>query len=635
MQQLNQILTTRKFIIPKNQRGFNWKSKHLNDYLQDLEIVGRGSAHYVGPMIVTKKGEGFTAGDGTWVQEFYLDDGQQRVTTFLLLANEIINKLRDEGVNEKKFSLHEKCIFYWDDANFEIKVCRLTNENADLNLHIKHLFLDGPPAPSSPAVEALNNMREEIRRHIATFDEEALISLLGQIFNSSLAVNIDLDENRINRYLAFDAINSRGLPLSEYDKIKNFCILVFSQTEPPIEIDINKLWYESLQNLQKYNSSDRGNENAYITSLFHAYHSDENRRISSEIHQSLVSDYRKLLTDSDQELLGGLKEFVEIWVDYSESFGFINFPDRVYQSQCSRKSKAILTCIDNMNMSGIFRTLLSVCHYKFTKLEFEKVVDACEIFLFRVYVLGGSRVDNRKNDFIRLAHEVLMKDMTAVVLIEKLREWLQFDCSLEQLVHTLASGDAKYANDPDVKGWSRGCYYFLYEYDRGHFGSSGTYPIDWATEDGIKVETQEHILPQTHRDRGWWEEHWPNELHAEKFKHRLGNLVLTKDRRSNASLGCSPFPIKLNGETGRLHYYNHDQHATCTEKLIRNYSDGETWQRVEILKREVDMIKWAVKRWQIDGEESPPSVILGSDFWSGMTREEREEAGLTEEIDLT
>ena len=37
---------------------------------------------------------------------------------------------------------------------------------------------------------------------------------------------IDLDISNFDRWLTFDAINSRGLPLSQFDKIKNLCVLI-------------------------------------------------------------------------------------------------------------------------------------------------------------------------------------------------------------------------------------------------------------------------------------------------------------------------------------------------------------------------------------------------------------------------
>ena len=99
------------------------------------------------------------------------------------------------------------------------------------------------------------------------------------------------------------------------------------------------------------------------------------------------------------------------------------------------------------------------------------------------------------------------------------------NASLQEVIGELSNGRAKYYHDPDAKGWDL-CYYFLYEYEdycSGHPKNS------WAWSDDQKqVTTQEHILAQKHRVTGWLSQ-WRNEGIADKFKHRLGNLVLTRD----------------------------------------------------------------------------------------------------------
>jgi len=39
----------RTYVIPKNQRGYSWTSKEINDLFSDLELMGDKS-HYLGDL---------------------------------------------------------------------------------------------------------------------------------------------------------------------------------------------------------------------------------------------------------------------------------------------------------------------------------------------------------------------------------------------------------------------------------------------------------------------------------------------------------------------------------------------------------------------------------------------------------
>jgi hypothetical protein len=142
-----------------------------------------------------------------------------------------------------------------------------------------------------------------------------------------------------------------------------------------------------------------------------------------------------------------------------------------------------------------------------------------------------------------------------------------------------------------MPGWSQ-CYYFLYEYEVAN-SPQGVAPLPWGVTAEQKVNTQEHILPQSHRDGGWWQAHWPEEARADQFKHRLGNLVLTI---GNAALGRKPIHEKLNGPGA--HFYN-APNATNSEKRVRNFTNGGDWLEQHILDREFEMLEFAARRWSM------------------------------------
>ena len=82
------------FVVPRNQRGFSWAIENVEDVFHDLHLAGQ-EAHYMGPVIVTRTDRSdFQDDDHNNVSEFFLEDGQQRVTTFFLIADALLGQLQ-------------------------------------------------------------------------------------------------------------------------------------------------------------------------------------------------------------------------------------------------------------------------------------------------------------------------------------------------------------------------------------------------------------------------------------------------------------------------------------------------------------------------------------------------------------
>ncbi|MFH1853638.1 MAG: DUF262 domain-containing protein, partial [Candidatus Neomarinimicrobiota bacterium] len=119
---ISKIFTERIFRIPDYQRGYAWTERQLKDFLNDLIQLDIQSNHYTGvltlenvPEDVSKKWE-----DDIWIiqskryEPFYIVDGQQRLTTSIILIQSIIDILQedDEMLNfTTKTEIRKKFIF--------------------------------------------------------------------------------------------------------------------------------------------------------------------------------------------------------------------------------------------------------------------------------------------------------------------------------------------------------------------------------------------------------------------------------------------------------------------------------------------------------------------------------------------
>ncbi|MBL6995465.1 DUF262 domain-containing protein [Desulfobacula sp.] len=602
---LYSILNTRYFIIPENQRGFSWLTINFVELVSDLILIKK-KGHYLGPIIVTRdrtNGE-IVDDDGTNLLKYILEDGQQRLTAFFFLIRALQLRLKElDGTETIEQQELGKLIFY---KKGEIKL-RLQNTNDDLDACFSNLMRNSPPIPrdETAPMKAMIEAFDWCTKYYSDKARDECIQWKNRFMNQSKFIIVDLDSEGVDRYLTFDAINSRGLPLSQFDKIKNFCILIDNIHN--LSLSPGTLWYQTLQKLEYFSVSHRSDEESFITELFNVFH---DKRVSQgDIHQEFVNKYRPLLESKDPVLIGDFISFITIWPKYASSYGLMSTKKKVafYGNECTKKAGTWLDCLDNLGLPTITRPILVVSHMTMSDSEFEVIARVCEIYTFRLYAALGRRKDMNATKIVNLANNILRNSKDIDYARSEFCEWLSKMATLSVVIHKISNGEAKYSFDSNVSGWPY-CYYFLYEYEVD-ISPAGVTPRRWGTSKEEKINTQEHILPQEHRDRSWWEKQWPDEASAEKYKHRLGNLVLTT---GNSVLGRKPIDKKLNDPTSTYDYQS--DNATNSEKKICIYTDGIEWKKHNILKRELDLLKFAVKRWSIPCCSDNVNIFLPEAF---------------------
>src|SRR5438876_8982200 len=92
LQGMNNVFSLQKtfegkvFTIPDYQRGYAWEEQHLLDLWEDIEFLASGKKHYTGNLVLQRRdGETVQAEDGSRNEVFEIVDGQQRLTTLVIL----------------------------------------------------------------------------------------------------------------------------------------------------------------------------------------------------------------------------------------------------------------------------------------------------------------------------------------------------------------------------------------------------------------------------------------------------------------------------------------------------------------------------------------------------------------------
>lgn len=637
MQAFKTIFAGKVYVIPENQRGFSWSEREFNSLIDDLTLSEQ-HAHYMGPLIISRTDtDDFNDDNWETTAEFTLEDGQQRLTSLLILVSEIRSRMKELGGDKLPIDELEKLIFF---KKGDLRR-RLKNKNTPLDEYLSYILTGAPqpPAQRTPPMNAMDRVRAAARTFVSGMAWDDLVKWKAKILNQAKFISVDLKQENINRYLAFDAINSRGLPLSEFDKIKNFCILVASSRGLVVQAD--QSWYRAIGHLDDFGLTNRNEEAAFITELFNVFHNQSVGQAG--VHAAFVDRYTKLLATSDAVLESDFLSFVSFWEPYAKSFGFIASKERRsrYGGMCTDEAGVWLDRLDNMDLATILRPVLVTSHMRMDKPGFQQIARAAEIYTFRVYGVMQARKDRNAGRHVTLANEILRGGAATAGVLSKICELTVDNAPLAQVLARLVNGEPKYAYDPRMTGWSQ-CYYFLYEYEIGN-SPKGVNPLPWANSKSGKINTQEHILPQTHRDGAWWQAHWPDEAKADRFKHRLGNLVLTSN---NSALGRKPIAEKLAGPGA--HFFRAPQ-ATNGEKRIDQFTDGVSWSHLEILRREVELVKFAAKRWAIpccgdnglvtldafsDLDAEPLTIVIDEAHCIAETALEEEEDLQAEELEV-
>jgi hypothetical protein len=606
MDPLKDLLRNHSFIIPENQRGFSWRTQHAEAMVNDLRLMGEKS-HYMGPIIVTSSGREPFRDEVTrdYIKEFILDDGQQRLTSFILFSHAIVERFEEIGDSQNQHCIDLSNYLAFNHVGRNL---RIQNRNGDLNQFLRHLILDEPaPAGRTPPMNALEEVLSYFRRVVFTLAVDDLVDWKLRITTQAKFIFVNLSLDDIDRYLAFDAINSRGLPLTEFDKIKNFCSLL-SQRRPGLNLLPEQEWYAALSELEKFGASSRAAESTFISEAHSLFF--EQKTGQDAVHSDFVKRFKTLLLFDDPILEKQLEDYVAFWRPFAEAFGFLfcHDRDRVSPGMATSEARQWLVRIDQMGLPTIPRPILAAALLKYGRTDFERVTRWCEIYTFRVHALAGRRTDTNKHPINSLAHQIYFKGKDINHVGSVLCGWLHDYSPLGRAVKFLCDGNAKYYFDRRMRGWSH-CFYFLYQYELS-VSPHGVLPIPWKARPDEQKSTIEHILPQTHRDGGWWQTHWTDNGLAESFKHRIGNLVLTND---NSALGQKSFPEKLDTSDGS-YCYNH-QNATNGEKRIRLFSpSGDSWRVLEILRREREMLVFAIQRWSMGCNDDTGKYQLPVEF---------------------
>ncbi|MCA0934024.1 DUF262 domain-containing HNH endonuclease family protein [Vibrio alginolyticus] len=240
---------TRIFNVPVYQRAYSWqKEDNLKDFLSDIINQPCDRTYFLGSFLFHLNGERneFSVVD--------IVDGQQRLTTFVIFINTLINKLLKNGSNI--VSSRTKRTYVKDDDVF-----KLETDNEDSSFLHKVILSDLPSEDRQTVTKSQRLLLDAKAFFESELDKLDLLAL-EKVYNTAINADVLLYVvDKINSATQiFELLNDRGRKLTDLESIKSFLMynagLVSNNPDQTIS-NIQTDFAEIYRLMERYELSDR------------------------------------------------------------------------------------------------------------------------------------------------------------------------------------------------------------------------------------------------------------------------------------------------------------------------------------------------------------------------------------------
>ena len=235
LKSLNDIFENRILRIPDYQRGFAWRQQHeILDFWDDLIHLDINRVHYTGVItlepvqneILCKWEDDKWLIDDREYRSFYVVDGQQRLTTSIILIQAILETVRDDmNLNHQtiaeirnRYILKEapdgqrkSYLFGYekDDPSNEFLKTRIFDVHSYSNQNLRTLY-----------TRNLENAKTYFKNKLTDMQVDG-IELIFKKLTQKLKFNLYEIDGEIDVFVTFETMNNRGKPLTTLELLKN------------------------------------------------------------------------------------------------------------------------------------------------------------------------------------------------------------------------------------------------------------------------------------------------------------------------------------------------------------------------------------------------------------------------------
>ncbi|GAA6871476.1 DUF262 domain-containing protein [Helicobacter pylori] len=542
-------LTGTIFSIPVYQRNYTWEEENCEKLLQDIVSISQnkkthfmGSITYILHLIDDEKSL-------RQLQEFVIIDGQQRVTTIMLLLKAIETKIQNEGIKKEIDGL-----LNLSGQRLRLKPIKSDKEAFDLVMQNRSHELQG-------ASHIRNNYK------FFTKELESYISKgyrIEEIYGAFLrlkivAIGLELGED--DPQVVFESINATGVQLKGLDLIRNYLMMGENS-------DRQKHLYDTYW-VPLENWLSEKDLNDFIKTYLRIYFEDKVKEEEREVYYALKAHHRGNFPNDIQALMSDMREYGRIYQIFLDRDHY--FLERGDPQQLANLRLRIKDLIKIK--FGVAKPFVLRCARDFEegKLDYENFHEILQILI---------------SYFVRRS---VCGDSTAVLnkILYSLYKQLEENVSADALKRYLGKsvGQMAFPNDDKIKvafavrnaySTNQMCKFILLEIEK----LSNAEP---PKEENLEVE---HFYPKTPTQE-WRDMVGDYFTFEQDYLNNFGNLTLSGQ---NQRLGNKPYEAKIDlmEQHSSLHlndYFINNTHSWGIEEVkARSEYLADQFCQVELFK---------------------------------------------------
>lgn len=595
--------------IPEYQRGYAWGEKEFKELWNDIIRVYKSGdvprPHYTGMLALEEMDDESKAREGLIDKNaFYIVDGQQRITSVVIILSSIFDYLNKFGHHINNCLAMESGVYRFDYSN---------DRNDDSGTFFRQRIYQGVRGlpHSSYYLKNISDAKDYIDSELKSYsDQEVLrikdIIMKKLVFNIYYASNGD-GEDSFDVRITFETMNNRGKKLSRLELLKNRLMYLTTYLsaekthihnyETNLRRQINICWKNIYQNLSYRDRQLSDDE--YLQAhwfIFHRYNKEKDEEYFDQILKEKFSIddsefINKIRNKNYEQAYNEMYEYVDSLDYFSRYWRIINNPTEASDGLTPDEVIWLDRLNRIMSLKYVKPVLMTVCGEQgissTQKVALYKVMERM-IFIIRLLCYS-------KNVFAPLL--TFARDLYKADLREKANKYnaLLDACKNTEACfsrETIQTAIVRFGHDINDRyyrfyKWG-GLSYFLYQYDAS-LQIQGS-QINWVS---INKDSIEHIMPQD-SDRFYWNtvlSGITNEDEIRTIKNSLGNLLLLS-RSENSKVGNSSFPVKKTSDVASNCYsYRFGSRAE------HEVADYDYWSPHDIYDRQQKLFTFMYREW--------------------------------------
>lgn len=677
---LDRLFEKKIFRIPDYQRGYAWQEEQLKNFWEDLINLKDERSHYTGVLTLSRikiipknSKENWLAEDSAY-SVFNVVDGQQRLTTFVIFIQALVDFFKSIPENKEKKSDNiyvtetssiaeiEKIYLFKINPRSDFRTYKFgyTDDNPSQEYLRDKIFSESGSGNTQETFYTLNlgNAKEYFSKQIAELYRRQGVLGLTSIYKKltrKFLFNEYTLEDEFDVFVAFETMNNRGKKLSDLELLKNrliYLTTLYSEDQldeagrKVLRDDINSAWKEVYHQIGKnkrsplndddflrahwisYFKYSRDTGRDYAKFLLDKHFTPQNVHELIEIKVALeqVDEQRSddESEDQDDSISTAIDEVmtqstrlnhiaIKEYVDsLKESVGhwFNSFHPHLANGMSDAEKKAL----DRLNRIGMgyFRPLVMVALNKtYSEVDRISLFNSIERFIFLAFRLGTNRSNYRSSEFYIAARALNHNETTLDEISKKLNESLVDTFNID---HTLRIDD--FFNLLEKK-FTRG---------NGYYDWSGLRYTLYEYEQsllehsrGPKVEWSDFL--KSDRDRISIEHVFP-QTPSPGWQADFTTVDSNAQKRYGGSIGnLLLLSMSINASLQNDSFENKKQPRYVDEKKVRNgYADGshseievaqnQSWGPTEIRDRGIKILKFMEIRWKFELNEKDRERLL-------------------------